>query len=171
MTQATCAASTHENSAYISSALNLRLLRIVSHLNRTFMRDQKPDAAASSSALLGRYRCGTWGRRLSIVCESSCFVSNVDCAGLAGFGLLRRFGDRSACGVSCSGLLLAGPSVTELLLRRSPLLLLRSARYDRVEACLLQAARTVTETLCLTRFDRPDWTRSRCEGNVLTCDE
>ena len=43
--------------------------------------------------------------------------------------------------------LLGGPSVTELLLRRSPPLLLRSARYDRVDACLLHAACAAVVTL------------------------
>jgi hypothetical protein len=62
--QRKCAAMIHENSAYISSALNGRVLRMVSHLKWIFIRDQKPDAASSSSALLGRYMWGRWcGRR------------------------------------------------------------------------------------------------------------
>ena len=74
-------------------------------------------------------------------------------------------GDSSACGAPWFGLLLGGPSVTELLLRRSPLLLRRSARYERVEACLLHAERAVRVTLCWSGIAFVN-----CAGTVLTCD-
>ena len=71
--------------------------------------------------------------------------------------------------------LLGGPSVTELLLRRSPPLLLRSARYDRVEACLLHAAWAAVVTLGWGEHDCGRGAvvavcSSGCAGAVLTCD-
>ena len=78
--------------------------------------------------------------------ESSCFVSGVDCEGLEGSVGCWGLGESSACGAPWFGLLLGGPSVTELLLRRSPLLLRRNERYDRVEALRLHAERTATVT-------------------------
>jgi hypothetical protein len=88
------------------------------------------------------------------VCGSSCFESCVGWVGFAGVG------------VFCwSGLLVGGPPAAELLLRRSPFLLRRSARYERVEACLLHAERTARVTLC-----SPGTVFVECAGTVLTCD-
>jgi hypothetical protein len=84
---------------------------------------------------------------------------------LGEFGAFWGLGDSSACGAPWFGLLLGSPSVTELLLRRSPLLLRRSAPYERVEACLLHAERTARVTLCWLAV-----VLVKCAGTVLTCD-
>ena len=69
--------------------------------------------------------------------------------------------------------------MTELLLRRSPPLLLRSARYDRVDACLLHAACAAVVTLgrgghgCgrgVAVAVCSGWCAGAGAGAVLTCD-
>jgi hypothetical protein len=55
---------------------------------------------------------------------------------------------------------LDGPSVTELLLRRSPLALCLGAFFDLEDACLLHADSTETVTLCWTWLVRGSGARS-----------
>jgi hypothetical protein len=122
----------------------------VSHLKRTFMRDQKPEAAASSSALEGRYRCGReWGRRssrwcLPDGCASLCEMG-VSCAG--GGGGVGGGGGGGGCvegpvPAVADGCLVEECSGLELLLRRAPGAVRLSDRRDVVEALRANAAKT-----------------------------
>jgi hypothetical protein len=97
---AKCAAMIHENNAYISSALNGRVLRMVSHLKWIFIRDQKPDAASSSSALLGRYMWGRWCGRRSRRGFAALAASGFGFGGVfEALGGESGWGDSWACGV------------------------------------------------------------------------
>lgn len=97
------AARIHENRAYISSALNFRLLRMASHFRCIPVRDQKPEAASSNSALVGRFRCGrACGRRskkcLLVLAECSASALGASRGVSEGLGGAFAWGERVACG-------------------------------------------------------------------------
>lgn len=126
---------------------------MVSHLKWILMRDQKPEAAASNSALLGRYRCGRWCGRRSRRCLGASGVSGCSSgAGLDDVGGALGWDEELACGAWAGGegLFWDEPGVTELLLRRPLLLCFLSVREALDEAWRVQAAERVAVTLCWT---------------------
>ena len=136
------------------------------------MRDQNPDAASSSSALVGRFRCGSaCGKPQELWVDSAALSTSVLGASfgvLEGAGGVSGWGERVAWGAVVCFL---GASVSELLFRRFVTRNLRLDVFDMHRALLRNAKAAADATLCVMLFVRGGECRRRSPEMAPTCDK